>query len=98
MPYAVWISKVATEATKYELEGMPGLPANVAVPITKEQLLTAKFMHDVVVFDKVLGRDEIIPEEKEVEFEGKKYRIRDGMFDPPIEEGAYKRMQEKGLI
>jgi len=98
MPYAVWVNNRATEADFYQLDGMPALPANVAVPITKEQLLVAKFMHDVVVFDKVLGRDKIIPEEKEIEFEGKKYRIRDGMFNPPIEEGAYQRMQEAKLI
>lgn len=98
MPYAVWITLAGTEADKYEREGMPPLPANVAVPITKDQLLIAKFMHDVVVFDKVQGVDEIIPEVKEIEFEGKKYHISDGMFDPPIEEETYKRMQDQGLI
>lgn len=98
MPYAVWKSLVATEVTKYEVDGLPPLPANVAVPITEEQVLVAKFLHDVVVFDKVLGIDELKPEVKKVSFEGKNYHISDGMFDPPIEEETYKRMQEAKLI
>jgi len=98
MPYAVWISSVGTEVTKYKVDGMPALPANVAVPINEEQLLVAKFLHDVIVFDKVLGIDETLPDEKEIQFEGKLYHIRDGVFNPPVEEGTYNRMKEAKII
>jgi hypothetical protein len=98
MPYAVWTIPGGTEVDKYKVDGMPDLICGVAVPITEEQVLVAKYLHNVIVFNKVLGVDEVLPEEKEIVFEGTKYRVRDGIYDPPVEEETYERMVEAGVV
>lgn len=99
MPYAVWIRK-GEEAglNKYKVDGMPELPCNVAVPITKEQVIVAKHLMGVHVFEEVQGIDTKEVEEKHIEYKGKTYHYRDGMFDPPVDERIFEEMKEEGLI
>lgn len=98
--YAVWIKKGEESGTvNYKVDGMPDLPCNIAVPITAEESEIAKHLLNVVVFDKVQGKEVPKPViEKDIQFEGTTYHYKDGVYAPPIQEEKYKRMKELGLL
>lgn len=54
MPYALWkrIGGV-TGIDKYQVDGMPPFPCNVAVYVTEEEAKIAKHLIGVIVFDEV---------------------------------------------
>lgn len=55
MPYAVNISK----GTVIHNDDIGDLPTGVAIPITDRQVLIAKHIRGVAVFEKIAGRDEV---------------------------------------
>ncbi len=99
MPYAVWVRKCEEVGlTKYKVDGLPEFPCNVAVKITEEQLLVAKYLHGVTTFAEVQGATIDESDERDIVFEDKRYHVKNGVFTPPIDDKIYERMKEQGIL
>ena len=94
MPYGVWVSKVDQEPgiTKYKIDGMPPFPNRVAIKLTDEEVLVAKHLRGIVVFDSVES------DVQRIDFEGTTYHCTKGIWNPPIKDDIYARMKNEGLV